>query len=525
MSSGRFTHLAAALALATATLMVAAPAAAGPRKKVCAVEFHSPDELRTIKAHLDDAQFEFVDMRPQLPDPGATTGPETPTPWIQTACTQATDCDIVVLSAEFAGRFFGDYGFSLSLQEMEEAACTQRCAGLFHNPQEVFLLACNTLATKAEDTRTPDEYLRVLLDHGFDRAAAERVVELRYGPLGPSFRESLRRIFQGVPRIYGFSSVAPLGVYTSPMLARYFQGRGDYAGYLTRASYDTKRNDALIGAFKGTSITQTSGLQPGDPATADRDKICALYDQTRPVRDRLQIAAGLLAREDALSFVPTMEVFLSRNPPSGYEGEERETFASMQNAAATRTKVLDLTRELNTSVLKLELAHFAVMMEWMPRDQFRGMAVGGAKQLLTQPLTSEVVDIMCEIGKLERLGDQFTAADIAGRLYSVPEGLRLIDCIDPEDPAVTKRIFDSLDHHDPVVRSWAVFVLSHRLPLDEATLQDLLRYVNDPQPDVAVRVQWIFRAQGRLPKDLLKAMQQQHPQFGAELQAVARRGR
>jgi hypothetical protein len=76
----------------------------------------------------------------------------------------------------------------------------------------------------------------VLLDHGFDRPSAERVVELRYGPLGPSFRESFRRIFTGVPRIYGFSSVAPRGEWTASRLREYFQSKGDYSRYLKRAS-------------------------------------------------------------------------------------------------------------------------------------------------------------------------------------------------------------------------------------------------------------------------------------------------
>lgn len=38
----------------------------------------------------------------------------------------------------------------------------------------------------------------MLVEHDFDRATAEPVVALRYGPLGPSFREAVRRIFAGV---------------------------------------------------------------------------------------------------------------------------------------------------------------------------------------------------------------------------------------------------------------------------------------------------------------------------------------
>src|SRR5262249_11820099 len=154
---------------------------------------------------------------PPASGPGDEGGAER---WLPQLCRSDLQCDVTLFSAEFAGRFFGRSGQSLTLQEMEEASCKASCAGLFHKPREVFLLACNTLATKDEDLRSPEIYLQVLIDHGFDRTSAERVVAMRYGPLGPTFREALRRIFMGVPRIYGFSSVAPTGEYTAPMLEK-----------------------------------------------------------------------------------------------------------------------------------------------------------------------------------------------------------------------------------------------------------------------------------------------------------------
>src|SRR5262249_9025635 len=162
--------------------------------------------------------------------------------------------------------------------DMEEASCKARCRGLFHTPVEVFLLACNTLATKDQDSRTPQEYLQVLLDHDFDGASAQRAVELRYGPLGPSIRESLRRAFAGVPPLYGFSSVAPRGEFTAPRLARYFDAKRDYARWLTTAGRSEIPNRELLTAFGGTGMIQTTGLRPSDPQAVDRDRICALYD-------------------------------------------------------------------------------------------------------------------------------------------------------------------------------------------------------------------------------------------------------
>src|SRR5690606_8706035 len=149
---------------------------------------------------------------------------------------------------------------------------------------------------------SPEAYLQVLLDHGFDRATAERVVAMRYGPLGPTFREALRRVFTDVPRIYGFSSVAPLGRYTAPMLDKYFRRVGDYRRHLEQISRGGPPNRALAAAFAGTSLVETTGLSRDEPAAADRDLICALYDERQPVVRRLEIVRDLVARPDVLSF-------------------------------------------------------------------------------------------------------------------------------------------------------------------------------------------------------------------------------
>jgi hypothetical protein len=416
----------------------------------------------------------------------------------------------MVYSAEFAGRFFGKQGVSLSLQELEEASCQARCSGLFRRPMEVFLLACNTLATKDEDDRTPEEYLRVLLEHGFDRPAAERVVELRYGPLGPSFRESLRRVFAGVPRIYGFSSVAPRGELTAPMLARYLRGQPDYARALRRQAGDTRPNKALFNSFKGTSFTQAVGLTAVEAGASDRADICALYDEARPVVDRLAIAHSFLSRPDALTFVPTLEVFVSRHPPESLSPPERALFTEIQRLDAARDTLLDLVRSLNVSALKLELAHFAVLVGWLSQAEFHALAVDGARelfrQLARQPLTAEVVDIMCEITKRESLRADFAIDDIPPLLYLDPDGYRLLACLAPSDPRLPPKIIRGLESADPYIRMWSAYAVAQLLPLDETVLERLVPYLRDPSPEIASRMRWVFEAHGTLPKRVVQAM-------------------
>jgi hypothetical protein len=515
-----------AVALLLLTLGLA-PDARATRFTVCALSFNSPDEVGVFAARLPPDDFEFLDLsplpisteRPGPPPPGESAAPSA----ITNLCRDDLQCDVVVYSAEFGGRFFGAYGMSLGLQEMEEAACQARCDGFFHHPREVFLLACNTLATKDQDSRTPAEYLRVLMDHGFDRASAERVVGFRYGPLGPSFRESLRRIFMGVPRLYGFSSVAPLGSSTAPLLDRYFRSKGDYRRYLEQAGRSTGVNRELATAFAGTGLVQTTGLTAEEPAAADRDRVCALYDTRKTVSARLGIIRALMERDDFLAFLPSIQAFIDRHPRADLTAAEEQLYLQLEHSALARTRVLQLVHELDVSALQLELAHFALHLDWMTREEFRRLAVDGARRLLHRSLTSEVVDVMCEIPKHVAIGNEFGSSDLVDALFEEAEGIRLVDCLSPPGDAVSARLASALDASDLSQRSWAAYALSRRLPLAEPVLLVLARRLNDPAPDVVERVRWIFGAQGRLSDDVRRAIAVTDPRLADQLAPRERR--
>jgi hypothetical protein len=496
--------------------------------RVCTFSFHGPEEVAVFESRLPATDFEFLDLSPpplrgETPaDVAADTAPGVvgdDRGWLQGVCRSDLKCDVAVFSAEFAGKFFGRYGRSLSLQEMEEASCQARCNGLFHAPREVFLLACNTLATKDEDLRGPAVYLQVLLNHGFDRASAERVVAMRYGPLGPTFREALRRIFMGVPRVYGFSSVAPTGEYTAPMLERYFRSAGDYRSHLEQVRRDGPPNRALAAAFAGTSFVETSGLAPSEPAAADRDLICALYDERQPVARRLEIVKHLMDRSDILAFVPSVQTFINRHRPEEMRGEERRLFEEIQGNKAARERIVALVYQLDVSALQLELGHFAVHMGWMTLEQFRALVVDAARQLLRRPLASDVVDVMCEVPKHAFVGDQFGSADLSEQLFSDAEGIRLVSCLAPPGDAVSTRLAAALDAENPEIRVWAAHALSRRLPLPDPVLLMVIAHLRDPAPGVTERLRWIFKAQQPLTSDVRRALEAQAPEIATGLQA------
>jgi hypothetical protein len=491
-------------------LLCLAPGAEARRFTVCAFSFHGPHEIGVFDERLPASDFEFIDLSPHRRPPATAHGDAAS--WLLQLCRADLRCDMVVYSAEFAGKFFGAYGTALALADMERASCQARCEGLFHTPFEVFLLACNTLATKDQDRRSPADYLEVLLEHGFDQATAERVVETRYGPFGPSFRESLRRVFMGVPRLYGFSSVAPLGEYCAPLLDRYFDAKGDYARWLERAGRSTAPNEELLRVFHDTGLIQTTGLIRAEPAAADRDLVCRVYDESETVGARLRILEGLMDRPDRLAFLPTLQAFIDRHPPEALDADDRRAFDDVRGNEAARAEVLRLVADLGVSTLQLELAHTARHLGWLRADEFRTLAVDAAHALLRRPLTSAVVDIMCEIPRHEPLRDEFDADELPAVLYSNAEGIRLLTCLAPTDPHVSERLLPPLDSADVSTRLWAAYALSERLPLDDPILLRLATYLDDSNADLRERVRWILRTQRPLPDAVRGAVARRDPE-------------
>jgi hypothetical protein len=490
--------------LLTAAIMLSARASAAlvdGRLRVCVISLNEPQEVEAFRYHLDPDLFAFVDVHALAVARAAQGSAVSPRGWIFDACTPELTCDLLVISGEFAGDFFGRGPISLGLRDLEEASCEPRCAGLFRNLREVYLLGCNTLATKAEDSRTPETYLQVLLEHGFDRAAADRVVQLRYGPLGSSFRESLRRVFAGVPRLYGFSSVAPRAEFSSSMLANYLR-HTPYVGFVPG---DGSVNAALLNAFRGTSLTQTSGLMADEPAAAERQQICTLYDERRPRSDRLMTAYTLLARSDSLRFVPTVQTFLSRNPPSQFGQREKSIFAGIQRLEGTRADVMDLVRRLDISALQLQLAHFAALTGWIDPGEFHYLALASIARLLRQSPAGEEVDIVCDITADQSLKQQFKADDIPSGLYGDPHGVRLIACLAPADPRVAYSLMEPLRSPDPVLRQWAAHALM-QVPKDDRIVAELVPYLRDPSPEIASRVRYMIQTQPSLSPDVASAV-------------------
>ena len=173
------------------------------KRTVCTITVNSADEREVFRQRLPEGEYEFVELVERgRPD------------WLASACRQGVRCDLLVISGHFDGmtEFYSDrlaMRESLPVAEMERAACSDSCPGVFSQLKEVYLFGCNTMNAEPV-TSTSAEAERSLVRSGYSPADAQRLARALDRRHAESSRDHMRRIFMNVPAIYGFSRLAPL---------------------------------------------------------------------------------------------------------------------------------------------------------------------------------------------------------------------------------------------------------------------------------------------------------------------------
>lgn len=219
-------------------------------KTVCSMTFNSVDEKQLFSKHLSPIGYKQVELVPDSKDPN----------WFKKACASDVSCDILVVSGHFGGLFFGESASTISLAELISAKEKSLCPNILDKPKSVFLMGCNTLASKSPDHRSVNDYLYVLVGDGFPLNLAEEVAASRYLDFGQSMSEFMTSIFNKSQMVVGFDSTGPLGAQAAPRLERAFKETSLADKNTTGIS-----KTAILAAFKGTNLrVVTPTIQKAD---------------------------------------------------------------------------------------------------------------------------------------------------------------------------------------------------------------------------------------------------------------------
>ena len=389
---------------------------AAETRTVCTITVNSPDEREAFREFLPADRYTFVELAERgRPD------------WLGAACRRQVRCDVLVVSGHFAGTDFysSRHGEHLPVDEIERVACSGSCPDLFSKLQEVYLFGCDTLKPEAVRSASP-EIVRGLVRAGHAPADAARMATALSQRHGESARERMRRVFPGVPVIYGFSSLAPYGRVAGPMLRRHFE-----SGAFTEVG-SGEPSEKLLRLFGPASMVATEGLRASEPGADYRAEACRYYDDRIAAAQRLAFVHEILGRDMAevrMAF-DRIEKFLA----SVGEAERAEAnFIAVRNVlaadGATRGKYLSLVHETEDPALRVRMIALARDLGWLAGMQHRGELARMIAEVLARGSAGfSEVDMICELNRDRALDAELARFSVA-RLAATPANAAALACL------------------------------------------------------------------------------------------------
>jgi len=402
------------LFLLTALLLSAAWVhdASADKKTVCTITVNSSNEKETFRRYLPADRYRFVELVERgRPD------------WLASACQQGVRCDVLVISGHYDGRdeFYSDQpGVRefLPVEEMERASCSKSCSGLFSRLKEVYLFGCNTLNPEALKRISP-EIGRSLVRDGHPPAEAERLARSLGSLHGGSSRDRMRLIFDDVPVIYGFSAKAPVGPVAASKLGGYFRAGGGAEVGGGRAS------GRLLGAFRPSSMTVSSGLKDSDPLAGLRRDYCRFSDDGEPLASKLVFVHQLLGRE--MAEVRTFLDRIEKTMASLSEADRRtDAVAGVLDEIArdepARKRYLAFARDADQPSIRARMIKLARELSWLSADDERSELAALIRDRLAGQVGPADVELACALndhheldGELPVLASSLAPSDTLGR--------------------------------------------------------------------------------------------------------------
>lgn len=314
------------------------------KKNFCTITINSDDEKKLFKTYLSEKLWNFIELTPENTNADNRN-------WFHAACEKKITCDVLAISGHFGGTFFGSSNLNLSLADLEKYSCDSECDGILNKPKEVFLFGCNTLASKEKDSRTPEEYMQILINDGFSYERASQIVSFRYSAFGDSFKSKMTQVFSPVPRIYGFSSVGPSGKRVTPALTDYLKkSTEDYEHfdqYIRQSS--TQKNNKLFSTFsKIDHLSQTSGANL-KMKSSDEKPYCYIRNDKIKTTEKLKYIDNLFKIGKAITFLTHIEDFfrtLKKQSLSREEQKLKDLIASNPKINNDLKEILNLKGEV-----------------------------------------------------------------------------------------------------------------------------------------------------------------------------------
>jgi len=387
---------------------------------VCGITMNSDNELKAMNRALGLIAFSVELVEYKKPDGRIEFKPEQ---WLDETCNSPISCDVVVISGHFGG-IFGHESLPvlLPLTTLERGSCSNKCAGMFQNVKEVYLLGCQSLATDDGQGQS------LSLDNPFARFQSSNL-------------DRMRRLFPNAGWIYGYTATGLLG----PVFETIF-----YQSILKqRRHFASLKDQNLIGLlkpspYKARQLAFTFGANFSDQTRNDRERFCRASYQDSSI-DKYRAYLELLLQTNGHEYLyPLLEsikensndvIFLLKARSEFFLilrqklllWSQRETPIAIRLMANQLSQHLNIINQSTLNIRQIEALRDVEIMQGNIYDKANAVCFAG-----------QVIPQLSAIFKTGVLNDD--QSDLA---------MQMVACLHPKDPQWIK-ILANISQLDPL---------------------------------------------------------------------------
>ena len=272
----------------------------------------------------------------------------------------------------------------------------------------------------------------------------------------------MRQIFNDVPVIYGFTSVAPLGPVAGTKLDRYFRTAG------VREVGRGRPSSRLVEAFAAHGMRVAAGIGEHGALADARADMCRFADERLGTAAKLSFLHELLQRhvgEARLHLERIQRLAATLDETTRRQPAVARALEDIARDSAAKVRLLDYARGTDPSV-RVRLLNVAKDLSWLSASEHRDALAAAMRDVHSRAVGVSEVNLSCSLNRDNRLDGAISQrAPSTGPADDVPHAAMRACLGSKEDRARTLRAL--LGPHEVDVRIAQTY-LRHR-PITVAT--------------------------------------------------------
>ena len=291
----------------------------------------------------------------------------------------------------------------------------------------------------------------------------EQMVSFKYSPIGTSYGDRIRRVFNNVPFIYGFDSKAPLAEDISSYLTKYLKVVGPRYAQIWESD-DPQRHQGLldiINSIPDKKMIQEPGLKL---RLGEKIPACFLNDPQVTNLSKLTWIDQALTTDQRLEYIPDAGDFLGSQRNYQWSSQENSVLNHISSNEQAQSDVVGLLKTPMNGFLgvQIKMLNLLQQVNWISGESFQSLLHNLVIGDLKKHITSNRLDAVCSLNL--NVFPILKMSEIPETAWHQENFLSLLGCLSVKDPEIQKNLLE-------IAGFKAEVLFKPRLPMDSLNFQ------------------------------------------------------